>query len=305
MHTPSDPSAASWSASPNAEPAENEELVSVLRYRWTAMDSDQLFLQTLDELKVRLAQTPDEYSVIRIAAILRQLLLDEQPLVEQVNRGRQTKLRFRFYEAALPAMPGATLVAATISIQPGPNPPTGGRVVEGTLKQLLAAPAAYFKGRLASVRDVIRYGANVAGGVHHSSAKTDQDQALLGFGRLMDAFGLPADVRSLVGIGYVVADGLEPLRDAVMRGAAGKSPTFVKRSRPGQFGGRVLRGVTAAGQEAEACPVQEAGDLAGYDAFAIGSAAYSMHWMKEAVEFVRYNRALLADRVCPWISRAA
>ena len=42
------------------------------------------------------------------------------------------------------------------------------------------------------------------------------------------------------------------------------------------------------------CPVQDAGDLAVYDAFVIGSAAYEFHWRKEATEFVRRNQKVLA-----------
>lgn len=59
---------------------------------------------------------------------------------------------------------------------------------------------------------------------------------------------------------------------------------------------RVGEKLSAAGHEAQVWPVESTGDLAGYEAFVIGSAAYSMHWLKEAAEFVRRNRALLADR---------
>jgi len=43
-------------------------------------------------------------------------------------------------------------------------------------------------------------------------------------------------------------------------------------------------------------PVDQAGDLASYDAFVLGSAAYIGHWRKEASKFVRANQALLAAR---------
>jgi menaquinone-dependent protoporphyrinogen oxidase len=42
--------------------------------------------------------------------------------------------------------------------------------------------------------------------------------------------------------------------------------------------------------------VKDAGDLAAYDAFVIGSAAYELHWRKEAAEFVRRNTKVLAAR---------
>lgn len=59
---------------------------------------------------------------------------------------------------------------------------------------------------------------------------------------------------------------------------------------------RIAAKLQAAGQEAESRPVQSAGDLAARDAFVIGSAVYMGSWMREATQFVRRNRALLAGR---------
>ncbi len=59
---------------------------------------------------------------------------------------------------------------------------------------------------------------------------------------------------------------------------------------------RVAQTMAAAGQQVQAQPVTAAGDLTGYDGFVIGSAVYMGHWQKEAVEFVRSNRAVLAGR---------
>jgi menaquinone-dependent protoporphyrinogen oxidase len=56
---------------------------------------------------------------------------------------------------------------------------------------------------------------------------------------------------------------------------------------------RVAQTISAAGQQVQARPVAAAGDLAGYDAVVVGSAVYMGHWQKEAVEFVRRNRAVL------------
>jgi menaquinone-dependent protoporphyrinogen oxidase len=52
----------------------------------------------------------------------------------------------------------------------------------------------------------------------------------------------------------------------------------------------------AAGQDAEVRPVKATHDLAGYDAFVIGGAAYMGSWLKEATEFVRRNQAILVTR---------
>lgn len=48
--------------------------------------------------------------------------------------------------------------------------------------------------------------------------------------------------------------------------------------------------------EAEARHVTDVGDVAAYDAFVIGSAAYMYRWLKEATVFVKRNRELLGQR---------
>jgi menaquinone-dependent protoporphyrinogen oxidase len=67
-----------------------------------------------------------------------------------------------------------------------------------------------------------------------------------------------------------------------------------KHGATGEIAERVAQTMAAAGQQAQARPVSAAGDLTGYGAFVVGSAVYMGHWQKEAVEFVRRNRAVLA-----------
>ena len=59
---------------------------------------------------------------------------------------------------------------------------------------------------------------------------------------------------------------------------------------------RIALRLSAAGLQADVRPIKAMDDLSGYDAFVIGSAAYIGHWLPEAVEFVRANRAVLIDR---------
>jgi menaquinone-dependent protoporphyrinogen oxidase len=69
-----------------------------------------------------------------------------------------------------------------------------------------------------------------------------------------------------------------------------------KHGATGEIAERIAQGLRAAGQQADARPVQQAGDLGDYEGFVIGSAAYSTHWLTEATVFVRRNRDLLAQR---------
>ena len=59
---------------------------------------------------------------------------------------------------------------------------------------------------------------------------------------------------------------------------------------------RIAERLRAAGCQVEARPITAAGDLAGYDAFVVGSAVYMFHWMKAGSKFVKRNRAILASR---------
>jgi menaquinone-dependent protoporphyrinogen oxidase len=59
---------------------------------------------------------------------------------------------------------------------------------------------------------------------------------------------------------------------------------------------RIAERLGAAGMDADLHPVRAVGDVSAYEAFVIGSAAYMGHWQKDAIEFVRANRAILADR---------
>jgi menaquinone-dependent protoporphyrinogen oxidase len=60
---------------------------------------------------------------------------------------------------------------------------------------------------------------------------------------------------------------------------------------------RIAEKLTEAGHEAQARPVKAVTDLAGYQAFVIGSAVYFGKWLKDGTEFVRRNHAgLAADR---------
>jgi menaquinone-dependent protoporphyrinogen oxidase len=63
-----------------------------------------------------------------------------------------------------------------------------------------------------------------------------------------------------------------------------------------QIAERIAESLREAGHDADARAVQEAGDLADYDGFVLGSAAYMGHWLKDARAFVHNNRDVLVTR---------
>jgi menaquinone-dependent protoporphyrinogen oxidase len=59
---------------------------------------------------------------------------------------------------------------------------------------------------------------------------------------------------------------------------------------------RIGATLKAEGLDVDVMPVMSAHDLAGYDAFVIGSAAYLGSWLKEARQFVLRNREVLMTK---------
>ncbi len=56
---------------------------------------------------------------------------------------------------------------------------------------------------------------------------------------------------------------------------------------------RIAQRLRSHGHQAVATDVEEVGELAGYDAFVVGSAAYMHKWLKAATRFVRKNTKTL------------
>jgi menaquinone-dependent protoporphyrinogen oxidase len=59
---------------------------------------------------------------------------------------------------------------------------------------------------------------------------------------------------------------------------------------------RIAEQLRLAGHDADIQSVETVGDIARYDVFVIGSAAYLGHWQQKATEFVHGNQSLLASR---------
>ena len=59
---------------------------------------------------------------------------------------------------------------------------------------------------------------------------------------------------------------------------------------------RIAETIRGAGLDVVLAEAGSVTDVADYDAFVIGSAAYMFHWQKDAIDLVRHNRATLAGK---------
>jgi hypothetical protein len=179
------------------------------------VDADRLFLETLLELN-RYLTLGDDYSMLRAAALLRQMLMDQRPLVHQANRSHKLKLRFvvcgrHYREVVLGYNPGFYSSLGGIHVS-GPFPQ---QAEELSLDQYLATPVLKLGSHLLSIGDLISISANVLGGVHKGDPKTEKEHALAAFNNQVSAFGQTIGAAQLRPALLIAIEAMEPLRQAV------------------------------------------------------------------------------------------
>jgi hypothetical protein len=211
------------------------------------MEVDRLFIETLDDLRGRAVWGASEYALLRAAALLRELVLDDRPLVLAVNRARQHQLTYRVREP-----PPNPRLLAWLGIDPAETA-EGGAVQDLRIKELLAFPMFFLDRSTLTVKDLILLGANVLGGVHLGPAKTASHQAHEIYPLKIKHGSTPLELVALVPITAVLLRGLEPLREAVFRDL----PTVP------EYGGRVAvtmlpgRRESVTGSESEERPTRK------------------------------------------------
>lgn len=178
------------------------------------MDRDELFLRLHQELTSTADEIRDEYQLLQASAQLRALLLDNDPLMHQVNRDRRLKVTFE---------PSAEDAYTTVVLQDGPvfwaqldgfSPRLAARPRPPeilNLDGLLAKRAAVVGGEDVTVKDLILQVANVEGGVHPGVPRTELERCLSEWSAAIRIGGAAAISRTLRGIADVVVQGLEPL----------------------------------------------------------------------------------------------
>ena len=185
------------------------------------MDVNQLFVHTLRDLERRTAAT-DEYEVLLSAAFLRKLLLDQQRLMDQVNRCYSLDLRFRIsgvspYEQQIWDSPP---IFWALEDALDPESPLAYAPFDATRDQFLGRRVMRFSESWITVRDVIDQLANIEGAVHRGPPKKERHRVLQAAGRFYSRDGLPGVVSQVRLIGRITVRGLSPLRDAVVAAGA-------------------------------------------------------------------------------------
>jgi len=157
------------------------------------MNGEQLLIARMDDLRLRLAST-EYYDLLRVAQILRQLMIDGDPLLEQVSRSRGLRCEF------LP--PPMSIDSVT---------PLQRRV---RLDQILKFSLRRIGNQDCTVRSLIKYFANSRGGVHFGPPKGPAEEAIHNWLQ-QDENASKAASMDLREVGLLVLEGSRPLRYAV------------------------------------------------------------------------------------------
>lgn len=185
------------------------------------MDKPTLLLRTLDDLANRVV-SHDPYEVLGIALLIRKLLLDASPLVDQVNAAYRLKVTFAIAdEGPLPAfLPQPDFWSLTDGLDPEIYPPGAPIAVINVYRDALFARVVnQLNGTNYTVKDVIDLEAHVMGGVHAGSAAGKQI-ALETLNNSVELGGMNPTLRQLCSIGRIVLRGLQPLQQEILASRA-------------------------------------------------------------------------------------
>jgi hypothetical protein len=174
-------------------------------------EAERLFLATLADISEKLAHGT-WYDLVKAAALLRQLLLDDTPLVHRVNRNIRKPISFIVTDYV--TLPPLTPDHHWQNLDPSGFP--GARTLTINLGKLLAAPCLTTNGVTASVKDLIKACANAKGGVHLGRAETSEEQAVLDWDEAVRAIGQEPSGLAIAGLCRVVLHGVRPLVGAIM-----------------------------------------------------------------------------------------
>lgn len=176
------------------------------------MQPDQLLVERCNQIADQIA-SPLEIDKLDLAKNLRQLLLDDHPLVHKVNKDYRIKLSFHVGEFSAPHPEGTTFAILEDGLDPETRPP-GAPSKRVNFDGFIKHTVLILRGGEVTVRDIIKVASDVSGGVHHG-VPSEAQEALVSFAQHFGIGNLPAGIRQLQAIGRVTLRALRPLCYAI------------------------------------------------------------------------------------------
>ncbi|MDO8379762.1 hypothetical protein [Phenylobacterium sp.] len=188
------------------------------------MRAEILFLHRFEEISL-LVESHEEIDLLDLAGRLYQMIGDKHALMDSANvRG----LSLRFRAADQPPPPDWILdISVVFSFEDSVDPaqvegtPQGEFVREMTKDEFLKLSLLWLNKAPLTIRHIIGYARNVAGGTHHDPTQQHREYAALAEARdFVSVGGSPLGVRQLRAIGRVVVRALQPLYDDIKKHGA-------------------------------------------------------------------------------------
>jgi hypothetical protein len=178
------------------------------------MNGDALFLRRCEEIAALQAGAANELDLLDIAAKMRQLLYDQHCLVDAVN---DQKINIKFvvcpFGINMPP-PKSGIMALGDGLDPETSPPK--TPIPLDREQFGSYVVLYLDARPVTIKGIIRYAANVAGGIHFDPKNSKAEyETLKLFEGTITLMGVSPGSIHLRAIARVVLRGLSPLMQTV------------------------------------------------------------------------------------------
>lgn len=179
-------------------------------------EKEVLFINTLNDLSNKV-NSNEPYEILLASALIRKLLLDDAPLLHQVNRKYKFKFEYHVGDILEPPDAQEKLIAwgALDGIEPD-NDSGESEVIKKTEKTFLAMIIGAANGKDYTVKDLVKYVANVMGGVHPGSTEAQQKEKL----HILENYyvtGLNIPLAQIRSIAKVTLRALKPLKEKLLR----------------------------------------------------------------------------------------
>jgi hypothetical protein len=184
-------------------------------------DHEKLLIDTIEDLKNRLDKG-GEYNLIRASALIRQLLIDGNPLLSIVNKNYKLPILFRTQKNRPKFQTKGTIngiayesVIGVTFVNPKHNDEA--YIDNIILEKFIEYPVIFFEGQYFTVLQIIKQCAHIYGGVHSGKARNEDEFKLdlanktLSHGEVSCAIDAMRDIIS------ITITALEPLVAAIQK----------------------------------------------------------------------------------------
>ena len=183
-------------------------------------ENEELLVNIYNDLRSKI-DAGDKYSFIKASGLIRQLLADAVPLVDQVNKDYKVKITFRTQKNKPKfgnfvdehGQKWESVIGITL-INPSHN---DDQYIEHLKRDaFLKYPVINYSGFDFTVLDIIKISAHVYGGVHSGKIEDQKDYYLDSANKTLSySDGLNCAIKALGDIAIITIDAIKPLVDAI------------------------------------------------------------------------------------------